>query len=184
MEFLETCKQEIHAIFENCDYTAMLKEDEKKVPFTHTAPDGQVYQVEVEPNENEFYVYQNGKQIDLFNTDLLAKNGVVPSDVRNSIVQDWNDNHKGKSANGMPEVPPPPVATNTPETTPPPVPAAVPQQGQEAVVAETQKMEEMNADVVGNLKKQYPDKTEDEIKAIYYATANKQDRNPETFKKA
>ena len=41
----------------------------------------------------------------------------------------------------------------------------------------------MNADVVANMKKQYPNKSDEEIKSIYYATANKQKRNPETYKK-
>ena len=44
------------------------------------------------------------------------------------------------------------------------------------------KLEEMNSDVVANIKKQYPDKSDAEIKSIYYATANKQKRNPETYK--
>jgi hypothetical protein len=140
-------KLKLHAIFESC--TSVLKEEpESKVKFVHTCPDGTVYNIEVEPKENEFYVFQDGKQIDLFNLNLVDQDGAITKDKRQMIVKDWNENHKSKE----------PTASPAPEAPP---------------------LEE-NAEVIKKFQDQYG---AEEGKKIYYATANKQDRDPETFKK-
>lgn len=142
-------KTNLHMLFEDCDYTNALKEEEKteKIKFVHTCPDGTVYNIEVEPKENEFYVYQDGKQIDLFNLNLIDQEGIT-KDKRQMIVKDWNENHKIKDETAKPAEEIAPVGENL--------------------------------EVIKKFQDQYG---AEEGKKIYYATANKQDRDPETFKK-
>lgn len=104
---LEEFKNQLHAIFESCDYTEQLSEEEKKVPFTYTSPEGVSYQVEVEPNEQEFYVYQDGKQVDLFNTSLVDVDGSINKATRQAIANEWKNQQSGKA--------PAPINTATPE---------------------------------------------------------------------
>jgi hypothetical protein len=225
---LDTFKQQLHSLFENCDYSNMLKEygGEEKVKFAHNCTDGAVYEIEVEPSENEFYVYQDGKQIDLFNLKLVDQDGGITKEKRQMIVKDWEENHKTASS----EEPAKPV-TDEPPVTPEVALAenvAVPQQqtdninvnpdlldrletkltggtkdadsrtfievclslissnGEEGlrsivedIISESKNINE-NKEVIEKFKDEYGEK---EGKKVYYATANAQDRNPETFKK-
>lgn len=204
---LEDFKKNLHAIFESCDYSAMLKEDEEKVKFSFNGADGKVYEVEVEPSENEFYVYQDGKQIDLFNTNLLDKDGGITKDVRQAIVKDWEDNHKNASsdqpaapAEEVPvEAPVQEAAVAAPSPTPAPTvptepavaaPAAAvptemtPAELEEAVKAQTLVGQDEVINEVAEIIKKFQDQYGAEKgKQVYYATANAQGRDPETFKK-
>jgi hypothetical protein len=151
---LDTFKQQLHSLFENCDYSNMLKEDggEEKVKFAHNCTDGAVYEIEVEPSENEFYVYQDGKQIDLFNLELVDQDGGITKEKRQMIVKDWEENHKKEPAKPV----------QTPEVGP------------------EQQLAEVNQEIIANMKKQYPEKSDDEIKSLYYATMTKHKQDPET----
>lgn len=208
---LDDFKKNLHAIFESCDYSAMLKEDgdEQKVKFAFNSPDGKVYEIEVEPSENEFYVYQDGNQIDLFNTAMLDQNaGAVSKELRQAIVTDWETNHKNASSAepakpNVEEPAPPPVAVNTPEVAPvqeaevvPVQPAAIPTEPTTAPVemTEAELAEAVNAQTivkpddvineVAEIIKKFQDQYGAEKgKKVYYATANAQGRDPETFKK-
>jgi hypothetical protein len=90
---LDDFKKGLKKIFENVNH--LNEEDVPKKEFIYTSPDGMVLKIEVEANEGEFYVYdKNGKQIDLFNMDLVNQDGAITKDVRKAIV----DQFKGITA--------------------------------------------------------------------------------------
>jgi hypothetical protein len=90
---LENFKSGLKKIFENVNH--FKEEDVPKKEFIYTSPDGMVLKIEVEANEGEFYVYdKTGKQIDLFNMQLVNQDGAITKDVRQAIV----DQFKGLNA--------------------------------------------------------------------------------------
>jgi hypothetical protein len=149
---LDTFKTELHAIFENCDYTDALKENTDKMPFTYADPTGVVYNVEVNPMTKEYVVSQDGKQVDMFSPALLDKDGGVSKDVRQAIDNEWKRQEGGKTPEAInvkaPEDPVVDTAPAVPSTAqagtpvPPAEPvvggpgAPVPTQGLEQPVAE------------------------------------------------
>lgn len=145
MSDLTVFSEKLKAIFENVDYSTQLQEDagEQKEKYSFTAPDGKVYEIEFEASEQEYYVYQNGQQVDLFNANTIETDAKLPKEIRQQIIQ----------AN-------PKLAKieNTPIEEP---------------VAE-------NKEVIAKFKDQYGEK---EGEKVYYATANAQGRDPETFEK-
>ena len=159
----EDLKAKLHAIFEHCG----LPHEEMKenaVPGQEQevkdATTGISYKVSQDPTTKQYLVKdQTGAP--------------VASDVQERIVAQLTQ-PVAPAAASVPTEPVQPVSPTTPTapataTDPNPV---------EAPVAES-KLEEVAADVAKKFKDQYGDKW----KEIYYATANKQDRNPETFKK-
>jgi hypothetical protein len=165
---IKAFEKELHMLFENVDYSAMFKEAEvdNKQSLQYTSPtDGKVYEVKYEPVEKEFYVYQDGKQVDLFNPETKDTDTKLSKMDREAII-------KQASAGTQPV-----------EQTPSDVqqPSAVPE---ELPVAETvQKVEEMNKDILANMRQQYPDLDEKELISRYYATMNAHNQDPETGKK-
>ena len=128
-------KEKLHLIFENCDYSSVLKEEPEaeKVKFVHTNTDGTVYNIEVEPGEQEFYVFQDGKQIDLFNMNLVDQDGAVTKDKRQAIVKDYQTSHGG--------------STQQPASTPEPPPASTPESPETAVQVDASPLAE-NAEIL------------------------------------
>lgn len=168
---IEVFKEQLHAIFENCDYSTMLKENgEEKIAFSFPNTDGTVLNIEVEPNEKEFYVYKDGKQIDLFNDKLVDQDGAISKDIRKQIVDAWAKDPKNPAA----------IQQNTPTETPVATEVPPPASTETPVAEETEKIEEMNSEILANMRKQYPEKDEKELKSLYYATMNAHKQNPET----
>jgi hypothetical protein len=92
----EDFKNKLHKIL-NEDYDMSkfeLKEDsEPKQEFIFSDSTGKSYNIQVEKDENEFYVYdQNGKKLDIFQMDMLDLDGGISKDLRKEIVNHYRKN--------------------------------------------------------------------------------------------
>ena len=162
-------EKELHTLFENTDYSAMFKEDavqEKQTLQYTSSVDGKVYEVKFEPSEKEFYVYQDGKQVDLFNPETKDTDTKLSKADREAIIQQSTS----PQANEQP-------VTDVQSTSTQQAPEEVP-------VAETIiKIDEVNKEIMANMRSQYPELGEKELTARYYATMNAHNQDPETGKK-
>lgn len=155
-------RSKIKSLFENI----LLKEESlTPLTFVHTCPDGTVFNVEViydAEGKEIFKISDKDKNpVETFGITDVEKvsNPGIPVDKKKMILDDYTKNQKGKqtTVTAGEAVPAQPVASQ---------PAA------ETTVAE-------NKEVIGKFQQEYG---KEKGNQVYYATANKQDRDPETFK--
>jgi hypothetical protein len=98
---LDTFKKELNSIFENCNYEEALKEEvpseSQMVPFTYNSPEGITYQVQMNPTTKEYKVFQDGKQVDIFNSSMLDQDGGINKNIRKGINDEAQRLESGKA---------------------------------------------------------------------------------------
>jgi hypothetical protein len=162
---IKQLKQRLHEIFDvnpqvqiGGENNSQVIDENDQTPTQekdYTAKDGVVYKVSLDNNNQNIIVKDiNGNQKDSFSIAQKDQDGVIKKEDRNSIVALF-----------------PEVATPQPQSTitqPEQISTPV-----EAPIAENEAI----------LKKFIDEYGEEKGKQVYYATANSQNRSPETFKK-
>lgn len=188
---LDNLKIQLHAIFENCGLkhekeieegtvgstpnrvsgaangtTPFATKNEETIPTQQnnekefTAPDGIIYKVNLDPSSNIITVKDiQGNQKDSFKQEDKDKDGPLTKEIRNAIVV-FLSPQQSQNNIVQPSTPVVPSEPTTPKVEP------------EAIV-----------EVADDVAKKFKDQYGDDWKKIYYATANAQGRDPETFKK-
>lgn len=93
---LEEFKKNLQIIFETSEYDTTIREEDNAPSndFIHTASSGQSYKVQVDPNNQQFTVFdKSNNPIDIFLPSMVNQNGGIPKEMRKEIADDYNQNH-------------------------------------------------------------------------------------------